>query len=86
MSAVKAPGRMALGEIEADLFAGRSDTAKMKIAALRKQWAVFESETEFRGQAIGNIMVTFGRIEATAEPAKKAEPDGPANGSLPVVH
>ena len=84
MSAVKTPGRMALDDIEADLIAGRSETAKAKIAALKQQWAVFNSEAGFRGQAIGNIMVTFGQIDSSLEATKKAEPDGPANGSQPI--
>jgi len=71
MSAVKAPGRMALGEIEADLLGGRSDVAKAKIAALKKQWDVFESEEGFSGQAIGNIMVTFAQIDDAAGATKK---------------
>jgi hypothetical protein len=84
ISAVKAPGRMALDDIEADLIAGRSEAAKAKIAALRQQWAVFDSEAGFRGQAIGNIMVTFGQIDSGMEATKKAEPDGAANRSQPM--
>lgn len=49
---------MALNELEADLQASRLEMAKTKITALRKQWAVFEGEARFRGQGIGNIMVT----------------------------
>jgi hypothetical protein len=84
MSAVKAPGRMALDEIEADLQAGRLDTAKTKIAVLRRQWALFEREAGFRGQALGNIMVTFGQIDTTTQTNRNAEPDGAANGSQPI--
>lgn len=83
MSAVKAPGRMALDDIEADLTAGRFETAKAKIAALRQQWAVFDSEAGFRGQAIGNIMVALGQIDSRMEATPKAEPGGPANASQP---
>jgi hypothetical protein len=50
MSAVKAPGRMALGEVEADLRAGHFEVGNAKIAALKKQWAVFENEAGFRGR------------------------------------
>jgi hypothetical protein len=64
-SAVKAPGRMALEKIESDLNASRFEPAKAKLVALKKQWAAFERETGFHGQAIGNIMVTFGQIEPT---------------------
>jgi|WetSurMetagenome_2_1015567.scaffolds.fasta_scaffold809766_1 hypothetical protein len=84
MSAIKAPGRMALDVIEADLQAGRLQVAKAKMAALRRHWEAFEREAGFRGQAIGNIMVTFGQIDSAAETNKEAEPDGPANGSQPI--
>ena len=80
MSAVKAPGRMALEEIEADLQAGRLEVAKTKIAAFEDQWALFMSEAGFRGQGIGNIMVRFGRIDSAAETNGIAEPTSPANG------
>jgi hypothetical protein len=76
MSAVKAPGRMALDEIEADLQAGRIEIAKSKIAAFRKQWVVFESEHGFRGQAIGDIMVRFRRMDSATDTNKIAEPSG----------
>ncbi len=36
VSAVKAPGRMALNAIETDLQAGRLEVAKAKVAALRR--------------------------------------------------
>jgi len=73
MSAVKAPGRMALVDIQTDLHAGRWDLATAKLEALRKQWAVFEGEHGFRGHAIGNIMVTFGQIESAAETNNNTE-------------
>ena len=83
MSAVKAPGRMALDSIEADLQAGRLEIAKSKLAALRKQWSVFESEGGFRGEAIGNITVTFSQIDIAAETNKIAEPHHAADASQP---
>jgi len=39
---------MALDDIEADLTAGRSEAAKAKVAALRQQWAIFNSEAGFQ--------------------------------------
>ena len=82
MSAVKAPGRMALDSIEADLQAGRVEIAKSKIASLRKQWSVLESEAGFRGEAIGNIMVTFPKIDIASEANTVAEPS--VNRGQPV--
>lgn len=84
MSAVKALGRMALDVIEDDPQSGRLELAKAKIVALKRQWESFEREHGFRGEAIGNIMVTFGQIDSAAETHKKAEPDGPATGSQPI--
>lgn len=83
-SAVKAPGRMALDAIEADLEEGRLEIAKAKIGALKRLWGAFEREDGFRGQAIGNIMVTFAQIDSGAQSNKKAEPDGPSNRSQPA--
>jgi hypothetical protein len=65
MSAVKAPGRMALDEIQDDLSSGRCESAKLKVEALKRQWAVFESEVGFKGQAIGNIMEIFSQLDRT---------------------
>jgi len=84
MSAVKAPGQMALDAIEADLQAGQLEIAKSKLAALRKQWSAFEGEGGFRGQAIGNIMVAFSQIDIASETNKTAAQDGTANRSQPV--
>jgi hypothetical protein len=81
VSAVKAPGRMALDVIEDDIQSGRLELAKARIAALRRHWEAFEREHGFRGEAIGNIMVTFGQIDSAAETNKN---DGPANGSQPI--
>ena len=63
ISAVKAPGAKALEEIEADLLEGRTELATLKLGALRAQWKIFNSEDGLSGNAIGHIMVTFGRIE-----------------------
>jgi hypothetical protein len=76
---------MALDSLESDLQAGRLQTAKSKLAALRKQWSVFESEAGFRGQAIGNIMVAFSQLDIAAGTNRIAEPDGPANRGQPVA-
>ena len=86
MSAVKAPGRMALGEIEADVQAGRLELAKAKIRALRRQWATFESEHGFSGEAIGNIMVTFGQIDSATEMHKTVESGGSTPGKGDAIH
>jgi len=77
MSAVKAPGAMAIDEIQADLIAGRVEVAKLKIAALKKQWAIFRSESGFGGPGIGNIMVAFGKIDLDTDDAMKAKSGHP---------
>lgn len=78
ISAVKAPGRMALDAIDADLRAGRLETAKSKFAALRKHWSTFDRDPEFEGQGIGDIMVAFAQIDAAAEPDRAAAQAQPA--------
>jgi len=78
MSAVKAPGMMAFDSIEADQFAGRSEVAKAKLVALKKQWGKFYREQdECIGEGIGNIMITFGKIDTEAVSVKKVEPSTP---------
>ena len=78
MSAVKAPGGMALEEINTDLAQGRHEAAKAKLELLRSQWSRFESEKDFRGEGIGNIMVEFSRLpngeaESNTEPADASD-------------
>ena len=64
VSAVKAPGRTALSEIQADMDAGRHAVAKAKIDVLMSTWQRFDSGPDsFRGSGIGDIMVTFSKLE-----------------------
>ena len=64
VSAIKAPGRMALGEIQADMNAERYALAKAKIDALMSTWQRFDSGPDsFRGSGIGDIMVTFSKLD-----------------------
>ncbi len=63
VSSVKAPGRMALGEIQADMNAGRYELAKAKIDTLMDTWQRFDSGPDsFRGAGIGDIMVAFSKL------------------------
>lgn len=71
ISAVKAPGRMALDDIQAEMNAGNYDAAKLMIGAFKKQWTTFEQEQGFHGQAIGIIMVEFGRLDQTNAPESR---------------
>lgn len=64
VSAVKAPGRMALSEIQADMDAGRYNLAKRKIDILMVTWLRFDSGPDsFRGSGIGDIMVAFSKLD-----------------------
>ncbi|MFM2081435.1 MAG: hypothetical protein RL380_126 [Verrucomicrobiota bacterium] len=63
ISAVKAPGRMAFDEIQNDFSQGRDAMAKAKFELFRTEWARFNLETNFHGEAIGSIMVKFGKLE-----------------------
>jgi hypothetical protein len=78
MSAVKAPGRMALGEIQADMNAGRYQLAKAKIDVLMDTWQRFDAEPPaFRGAALGDIMVTFSKLDTNsvvAHPEQASHP------------
>jgi hypothetical protein len=65
ISAVKAPGRMAFDEIHNDFAQGRDATAKAKLELFRTEWARFNLETNFHGEAIGSIMIKFGELERT---------------------
>jgi|ERR1041385_9465307 hypothetical protein len=84
ISAVKVPGSMAIEAIQSDLRAGQYDRAKAKIDAMAQTWQRFNSGPDsFRGTGIGDIMVTFSRLEIT-NGAAGSEPDGAANRCQPV--
>ena len=61
ISAVKAPGRMALDEIVTELQRGDVASATTKLQILKSEWDRFEKEDELSGVGIGNIMVEFSR-------------------------
>jgi len=66
-SAIKAPGRMALDEIQADLNAGRYTLAKAKADAFLDTWQKFESgPNSFGGSGIGDIMLTFSKLDTNS--------------------
>ena len=63
-SAIKAPGRMAIAEIQTDLNEGRSDLAKRKVQVLMETWQRFEKGPDScSGPGIGDIMVAFSKID-----------------------
>ena len=67
VSAIKAPGKMALGEIQEDMNAGRYAVAKAKIDVLVDTWQRFNSGPDsFKGSAIGDIMVAFSRLDTNS--------------------
>ena len=64
VSALKAPGRMAIGDIQQDMHAGRYDLARAKVDAFMRIWQRFSSGTDScHGAGIGDIMVTFSKIQ-----------------------
>lgn len=64
ISAIKAPGRMALGDIQADMKAGNYKLASAKIDLFVDTWQRFTSGSDgFRGVGIGDIMVSFSKID-----------------------
>src|SRR5947207_2507999 len=84
ISAMKAPGRMAIRDIQADMNAGRYDIAKRKIDAFEATWERFSSGPDScSGTGIGDIMVTFSGIPSDAQ-ATNVEPYRAANGSQPI--
>lgn len=81
ISAIKAPGRMALGSIQADMHAGRFDVARRKIDAFMQTWQRFDSGPDScSGLGIGDIMLTFSKIQENTN----VEPSCPLNESLPI--
>jgi hypothetical protein len=63
ISAIKAPGRMALTEIQTDMNAGRYDVAKAKVDVLMTTWQRFDSGPDtFSGSGIGDIMIAFSKL------------------------
>lgn len=64
ISAIKAPGRMALRDIQADMNAGRYALAKAKIDVFMNTWQRFDSGPDsFSGSGIGDIMVAFSKLD-----------------------
>ena len=85
VSAVKAPGGMALREIQGDMKAGRYESAKAKINAFADTWQRFNSSPDScSGLGIGGIMETFSKLNGNFT-AAVPEPDGAANRSEPVT-
>ena len=67
ISAIKAPGRMALSEIQADMNARRYDVAKAKIEVLISTWQRFDSGPDsFGGSGIGDVMVAFSKLDTNS--------------------
>jgi hypothetical protein len=84
VSAIKAPGGIAIAEIQGDMNAGRYNLAKAKLQAFLDTWKRFEGGSDsFSGPGIGDIGVVFSKID-TNGPMNNAEPGGPAEGSQPV--
>jgi len=80
VSAMKAPGGMAIRDIQADMNAGRFEVAKEKVDALAQTWQRFSSGPDScSGAGIGDVMVTFSKIPDRTN----VEPNGPANRSQP---
>ena len=75
ISAVKAPGRMAIEDIQADMAAERYQLAKAKIDLLADTWHRFDSGPDsFHGSGIGSgigdIMVTFSKLDTNSATSK----------------
>ena len=74
-SAVKAPGRMAITDLQNDMHAGRYELATAKVDALMTTWQRFSSDSDAcRGSGIGDIMLIFSQIskESNVEPSEGA--------------
>jgi hypothetical protein len=69
ISAIKVPGRMALNEIQTDMNAGRYALAKAKLDVLTDTWQRFNlGPDSFRGAGIGDIMVSFSKLDTNSSP------------------
>ena len=82
ISAVKAPGRMALDEIASDLTHSNITAATAKLQILRTEWRRFEAEDGIDA-GIGNIMVDFSRLppqELKNESIEQSVPGYPPQG------
>ena len=77
-SAIKAPGQMALTEIQADMQAGHYEAAKGKIDILTNTWQRFDSERDsFKGPGIGDVMVAFSKLDTNSSPTPTGKPTQP---------
>lgn len=66
VSAVKVPGRMALDAIAEDMSHHRYIEAYRRIKLFRREWHAFDQDGGFNGNAIGNIMVEFSKLDIEA--------------------
>ena len=83
VSAVKAPGRMALKDIQADMNAGQYRLAKAKIDIFMDTWQRFESGPDSnRGPGIGDIMEAFSKLDTNGIDTRP-ESRGVTNGKYP---
>jgi hypothetical protein len=76
VSAIKAPGRMALQDIQADLNSEHYELAKAKVDVLVQTWQRFDSGPDsFRGLGIGDVMVAFSKLETNSTATSITEPN-----------
>jgi hypothetical protein len=81
--AIKAPGRMALDEIQKDMNAGRYAPAKRKIDVLMDKWRRFDSGPDsFSGPGIGDIMMAFSKLDTNGSNTLPKQ-EGAAKGDRP---
>jgi hypothetical protein len=65
ISAIKAPGRMAIDDIQASMGAGQYKLAEAKLQALKDTWQRFDHGPDSSsGPGIGDIMVTFSKLDS----------------------
>ena len=85
IGAIKNPGGMALGDIQADMNAKRYDLAKEKIDVLFNSWQRFSSGPDScSGVGISDIMVTFRQMPGGIN-ATNVESGGAVNVSQYII-
>jgi len=75
VSAIKAPGTMAITEIQTDMNEGRYDLAKAKLQIFKDTWKRFDGGPDsFRGLGIGDILVAFSKIDTNSVSGNQPAP------------
>jgi len=67
VSAIKAPGKMAIADIQKDMNEGRYDLAKTKLQLFMDTWKRFDGGPDScSGRGIGDVLLEFSKVDTNS--------------------